>query len=173
MGRPRDYSSPQRQGRKVPQVHRLRPFVMLTPYPKSAACTMARHKHFPENFQGVVIPLHLNPLSHHTRRQSLLPNSMHNSHSTIQHFLASGKWMGNVGCSACALKMDIKDVFVSVIFFLFHAQILQENCCIAYVVVNLLFKLQRMGKTLLQYPCKCLNCEEKNLGVPILQKKKD
>lgn len=29
MGRPTDYSSPQRQGLKVPQVHMLEPFVML------------------------------------------------------------------------------------------------------------------------------------------------
>lgn len=57
MGRPRGYSSPQRRGRKVPQVHRLGPFVMLTLYPKSAACSRARHKHFPENFQRIVIPL--------------------------------------------------------------------------------------------------------------------
>lgn len=77
MGRSIDYSSPQHQGQKVPQVHRLGPFVMLTLYPKSAACSMARHKHFPESFQGVVTPLHLHsPNKHlHPRRRSLLSNS--------------------------------------------------------------------------------------------------
>lgn len=69
MERPTDYSSQQRRGRKVPQVHRLCPFVMLTPYPKSAARSVARHKHFPENFQGVVIPFQLEPHHHHHHRR--------------------------------------------------------------------------------------------------------
>lgn len=116
MGRPTDYSSPQRQGRKVPQVHRLRPFVMLTPYPKSAACSMARHKHFPENFQGVVIPLHLIPpfLTHtHTHTKTILiANSTHNS-----PFFEREKWVGEVGCWVCISSRWILNV-LSVIFYL-------------------------------------------------------
>lgn len=98
------------------------------PYPESAACSMARHKHFPENFQGVVIPLHLNPLSQHTHRQSLLPNSMHNS-----TFLASGKWVGSVGCLVCVLKTGIKDVFISVIFCHFMQKHSRGKFCIVIV----------------------------------------
>lgn len=87
MGRPGDYSSRQHQGRKVPQVHRLRPFVMLTPYPKSAACSTARHKHFPENFRGVVIPLRpATPLpTQHTHAD--IDNSLCCIPRTIQLFL--------------------------------------------------------------------------------------
>lgn len=100
MGRPKDYSSPERRGRKVPQVHRLRPFVMLTPHPKSAAWPMARHKHFLENFQRVVIPLFI--LNHAP------PDTNTHTHTLEKMLLA--KFLAQFNFSFCEQKVGRKSV---------------------------------------------------------------
>lgn len=68
MGRPRDYSSPQHQGRKVPQVHRLGFFVMLTLYPKISCLLHGQTQALPWELSGSRhSTVHLNtPPNQHT-----------------------------------------------------------------------------------------------------------
>lgn len=52
MGRPGDYSWRQHQGRKVPQVHRLGPFVMLRAYPKISCLLHSQTQALPWELSG-------------------------------------------------------------------------------------------------------------------------
>lgn len=146
MGRPGDYSWRQRQGRKVPQVHRLGPFVMLRAYPKISCLLHSQTQALPWELSGsrhstssrccTPPPTRpANPQRTHMQDQTIPFVAFHAPFNFCVCVRACvcvcGKWEGNAEASLCVSKKKTKKYTIALIYIylcpFFHLQLTVKN----------------------------------------------